>query len=211
MKVLITGATGGIGSAVMHLFMQNGHSVYAPTRSELDLIKPINLQNPEYDIIVNCAGINPIKSLDDVTDNNVMRVNYLAPLEIIQQCIPYMVNNKYGRIINIGSIWIDTAKKGRMAYSVSKNALHALTKSITAEYGHYNILANTVSPGFIETNLTYQNNSAEDILKILHNIPVSRLGKPEEIAKLVYYLSIENTYIAGQNIIIDGGFSCTTY
>jgi 3-oxoacyl-[acyl-carrier protein] reductase len=122
-----------------------------------------------------------------------------------------MVQKQYGRIVNIGSIWIDTAKQGRLAYSASKNALHALTKAITAEYAHYNILANTVSPGFIETDLTYQNNSPEDILKMIHNIPVSRLGKPEEIAKLVYQLSVENTYIAGQNIIIDGGFSCTTY
>lgn len=211
MKVLVTGGSRGIGKTIVQLFEHNGHSVYSPSRSELDLTQPINLQDREFDIIVNCAGINPIKFLDNISDNEVMRVNYQAPMEIIQQCIPYMVKIGYGRIVNIGSIWIDTAKQGRLAYSASKNALHALTKAIVAEYGHYNILANTISPGFIETDLTYQNNSPEDILKMIHNIPVSRLGKPQEVAKLVSYLTVENTYIAGQNIIIDGGFSCTTY
>ena len=211
MKILVTGGSRGIGKAIVDLFIYNGHSVSAPTRSELDLTQPINLQDREFDIVINCAGINPIKTLDWIHDNEVMMVNYLSPLEIIQQCLPYMVEKQYGRIINIGSIWIDTAKPGRLAYSASKNALHALTKAITAEYGHWNILANTISPGFIETELTFQNNTTDEILKMIHNIPVSRLGKPEEVAKLVYQLTIENTFISGQNIIIDGGFSCTTY
>lgn len=211
MNVLVTGGTGGIGKAIVKIFVDNGHSVYAPTRKELDLSKPIKLKKAEFDIVINCAGINPIKLIDSITDDLVMRVNYKAPLEIIQQCIPYMVDSRYGRIINIGSIWIDTAKQGRLAYAASKNALHALTKAITAEYGHWNILTNTISPGYIETDLTFQNNTSEEILKMIHNIPLSRLGKPEEIARVVYQLTIENTYIAGQNIIVDGGFSCTTY
>jgi NAD(P)-dependent dehydrogenase (short-subunit alcohol dehydrogenase family) len=211
MKVLVTGGSRGIGKAIVDLFIHNGHSVSSPTRSELDLTQPINLQDREFDIVINCAGINPIKTLDWIHDNEVMMVNYLSPLEIIQQCLPYMVEKQYGRIINIGSIWIDTAKPGRLAYSASKNALHALTKAITAEYGHWGILANTVSPGFIETELTFQNNTPDEILKMIHNIPANRLGKPEEVAKLVYQLTIENTFISGQNIIIDGGFSCTTY
>ena len=211
MKVLVTGGSRGIGKTIVDLFISDGHSVYSPTRSELDLTQPINLEYRDFDIVVNCAGINPIKTLDYIDDNEVMLVNYLSPLKIIQQCLPHMVKNQYGRIINIGSIWIDTAKPGRLAYSASKNALHALTKAITAEYGHWNILANTISPGFIETELTFQNNTQDEILKMIHNIPVSRLGKPEEVAQLVYQLTVENTFISGQNIIIDGGFSCTTY
>lgn len=211
MKVLVTGGSRGIGKAIVNLFVANGHSVYSPTREELDLTQPINLERRDFDIVVNCAGINPIKTLDWVDDNDVMVVNYISPLGIVQQCLPHMVDQQYGRIINIGSIWIDTAKPGRLAYSASKNALHALTKAITAEYGHYNILTNTVSPGFIETELTMQNNTPEEILKMLHNVPASRLGKPEEVARLVYQLTVENTFISGQNIIIDGGFSCTTY
>jgi 3-oxoacyl-[acyl-carrier protein] reductase len=211
MKVLVTGGSRGIGKSIVEVFTHNGHSVYAPSRDELDLLKPIELKDREFDIVVNCAGINPIKFLDSISDDQVMRTNYQAPLEIIQQCVPHMVKQEYGRIVNIGSIWIDTAKQGRLAYSASKNALHALTKAIVAEYGHYNILANTVSPGFIETDLTYQNNSPEDILKMIQNIPLSRLGGPQEVANLVYYLTVDNSYIGGQNIIIDGGFSCTTY
>ena len=211
MKVLVTGGSRGIGKAIVDLFTNSGHSVHSPTRSELDLTQPINLEYRDFDIVVNCAGINPIKTVGYIDDNEVMLVNYLSPLKIVQQCLPHMIDQQYGRIINIGSIWIDTAKPGRLAYSASKNALHALTKAITAEYGHWNILTNTVSPGFIETELTMRNNTSEDILKILHNVPASRLGKPEEVAKLVYQLTIENTFISGQNIIIDGGFSCTTY
>lgn len=211
MRVLVTGGSRGIGKAIVDLFIVNGHFVYSPTRNELDLTQPINLKHREFDIVINCAGINPIKTLDYIDDNDVMLVNYLSPLEIVQQCLPHMVDQQYGRIINIGSIWIDTAKPGRLAYSASKNALHALTKAITAEYGHWNVLTNTISPGFIETELTYQNNTPEDLLKMIHNIPASRLGKPEEVARLVYQLTVENTFISGQNIIIDGGFSCTTY
>lgn len=211
MKILVTGGSRGIGKTIVNLFINNGYNVYAPTRKELDLSKPINLSERDFNIVINCAGINPIKFISDITDDEVIRVNYQSSLEIIQQCLPFMVENRYGRIINIGSIWIDIAKPGRLAYSTSKNALHALTKAITAEYGHLNILANTVSPGFIETDLTFKNNTPEDILKITQSIPVSRLGKPEEVARLIYYLTVENNYISGQNIIIDGGFSCTTY
>lgn len=211
MNVLVTGGSRGIGKAIVDIFVNNGHSVYSPTRKELDLSQPIKLNNCEFDIVINCAGINPIKKLEDISGDEVMRVNYFSPLEIIQQCIPYMINNHYGRIINIGSIWIDLMKPGRLAYSASKNALHSLTKSITAEYGHFNILTNTISPGFIETDLTYQNNTQEQLDSLACLIPLGRLGTPEEVAKITYQLTVDNNYISGQNIIIDGGYSCTIY
>lgn len=120
-----------------------------------------------------------------------------------------MKKQNYGRIINIGSVWLDYAKPGRLAYSASKNALHSLTKSITSEYGAYNILANTVSPGFFITDMTFQNNTEEDIKELRSKIPIGRLGYTSEIADLVYFLSVNNSYISGQNIVIDGGYSCT--
>jgi 3-oxoacyl-[acyl-carrier protein] reductase len=120
-----------------------------------------------------------------------------------------MVKNKYGRIINIGTIWTNIAKEGRFCYSASKNSLHCLSKFITVEYAKYNILANTISPGFIETDLTKQNNTPEQIKVLKNKIPCQRLGLPEEVAKLVYHLSVQNSYISGQEIIIDGGYSCS--
>lgn len=209
MNILVTGGTGGIGTSIVNIFKSRGHSVYAPTRLELDLTKDVKLSNIEYDVVVNNAGINPLKPVSEVSDIEVMQVNYFGPLQIVQQCLPYMKNNKYGRIVNIGSIWVDQTKKNRSAYSASKSALNALSKSITAEYAEYNVLANTVSPGFIGTDLTYKNNSKEELDKIISTIPAQRLGTPDEIAELVYFLTVHNTYISGQNITIDGGFSCT--
>jgi 3-oxoacyl-[acyl-carrier protein] reductase len=211
MDVLVTGGSRGIGKAIVDYFECNGHTVYAPTRSELDLAGAIQLSSPNFDIVINNAGVNILKSISDITDSMVWKINYEAAFSIVQQCLPYMASKGYGRIINIGSIWIDLAKPMRASYSASKSALHALTKSITAEYAGQGVLANTISPGFIATDLTYQNNTEEQIETIKNNIPVRRLGYPHEVAKLVYQMTIDNTFISGQNIIIDGGYTCTAH
>jgi len=211
MKVLVTGGSRGIGKAIVTLFKEKGHDVYSPTREELDLTKNFTLVKSNFDIIVNNAGINPLKQIEEINDREVMQVNYHAPLSIIQQCIPYMLDNGYGRIINLGSIWVELAMPRRLAYSASKNALHALTKAITSEYSDKGIIANTISPGFIGTDLTYQNNSESELQQIKDKVPLKRLGTPEEVAKLVYQLTVENSFITGQNIIIDGGYSCTAH
>jgi NAD(P)-dependent dehydrogenase (short-subunit alcohol dehydrogenase family) len=211
MKVLVTGGSRGIGKAIVALFTEKGHDVYSPTRKELDLTKDFTLVRTNFDIVINNGGINPLKLIEEIDDREVMQVNYQAPLSIIQQCLPYMVEKGYGRIINIGSIWIGLAMQKRLAYSASKNALHALTKAITAEYGGKGVVANTISPGFIGTDLTYQNNSEAELQQIRDKVPLKRLGTPEEVAKLVYQLTVENSFIAGQNIIIDGGYSCTAH
>lgn len=208
MKVLVTGGSGGIGSAIVTEFTSHGHTVHAPSRTELDLAQPIQLRENNFDIVVNNAGINPLASISQITDDMVMTINYTSPLQIIQQCLPHMVNNRYGRIVNIGSIWVEQTKQNRAAYSASKSALDSLSRSITAEYANQNILANTISPGFIGTPLTYKNNSVEELERIETMIPAKRLGMPHEVARWVYLLTVENTYISGQNIIIDGGFSC---
>jgi len=209
MKALITGASRGIGFAIKKLFINNNINVIAPDRKELDLSKKIKLIEKNFDIIINCAGINPINDFLNSGDEKVMKVNYFSPLEITKQCLPYMINQKYGRIINIGSIWIDLAKQKRLDYSCSKQALHGLTKILATEYGSYNILTNTVSPGFVATDMTFKNNSTNQLKNLCNSVPLKRLAKPEEIASIVYYLSVENTFINGQNIIIDGGYSCS--
>ena len=211
MKVLVTGGSRGIGRAIVALFREKGHDVYSPTRVELDLTKDFTLVRSDFDIVINNGGINPLKLVEEISDREVMQVNYQAPLSIIQQCIPYMLTKGYGRVVNIGSIWIGLAMQKRLAYSASKNALHALTKAIVAEYSDRGVISNTVSPGFIGTDLTYQNNSELELQQIKDKVPLKRLGTPEEVAKLVYQLTVENSFIAGQNIIIDGGYSCTAH
>lgn len=211
MRVLITGGSRGLGEAIANEFGKHGHVVYKPTRQDLDLTGKVSLKFAEFDVVICNAGINPLKPITEISDEEVMRVNYTSHLEIVQQCLPFMIKQRYGRIVNIGSIWIDTAKPERLAYSASKAALHALTRSITAEHGSDGVIANTVSPGFILTDLTKQNNSPDDIKRLEKSIPLGRLGLPEDVAKLVYSLTFNNHYIAGQNITIDGGFSCATY
>jgi 3-oxoacyl-[acyl-carrier protein] reductase len=210
MRILITGGSRGIGSDICEIFKKYGHEVIAPTREELDLSQPFSFIPDKIDILINNAGINIIDSIfEGENDEEMMTVNYFSPLRLFKLCLPHMKKQNYGRVVNIGSVWVDYAKPGRSSYSASKNALHSLTKAITAEYGTYNILANTVSPGFFITDMTFQNNTEEDLKDLRSKIPVGRLGYTNEVADLVYYLSVNNSYISGQNIVIDGGYSCT--
>ncbi len=210
MRVLVTGGSRGIGKDICDKFIKEGHEVIAPTREELELSQPISFIPDKIDVLVNNAGINLVNSIFDGENyEEIMQVNYFSPLKLFKLCLPHMKKQNYGRVINIGSVWVDYAKPGRSAYSASKNALHSLTKAITSEYGTYNILANTVSPGFFMTDMTYQNNTEEAIKELRSKIPVGRLGYTNEVADLVYFLTIRNSYISGQNIVIDGGYSCT--
>lgn len=218
MVVLLTGGSRGIGKSIKDFFEGYGHIVLSPSKKEMDLSNLENVKSylttiDDVDIIINNAGVNYLNNIENETIeslNKTLNINYLSPFIICQHFLPLLKNKNYGRIINIGSIWINYAKTLRGGYSASKNALHSLTKTIVSEYSEYNILCNTISPGYILTDLTLQNNTKEDLEIIKNQIPQKRLGNTEEIAKLVYFLTIENTYINGQNITIDGGYSCTS-
>jgi len=217
MIVLLTGGSRGIGKGIKEIFENQNHTVISPSKLEMDLsdiesVKSYLNTIKDIDIIINNAGVNYLNTIENETTENLnktLNINYLSPFTICQYFLPLLKNKNYGRIINIGSIWIDYAKSLRGSYSASKNALHSLTKTIVSEYSEYNILCNTISPGYILTDLTFQNNTKEDLDIIKNQIPQKRLGTIDEISKLVYFLTIENTYINGQNIIIDGGYSCT--
>jgi 3-oxoacyl-[acyl-carrier protein] reductase len=214
-KVLLTGSSGGIGNSILSVFLANSYDVIHPSRKELDLSNPDCLNKVysswDFDILINCAGINEPKLLVDTADedyNRIINVNLHSPRKLVQLCLPHMMSQNYGRIVNISSILQDFAKEGRSSYSISKTGIDMLTKSVAVEYSKHNVLCNTVSPGYIETELTYKNNTVDEINSISSSLPIRRLGFPKEIAKLVYWLVTENSYITGQNIKIDGGYSC---
>lgn len=217
-KVLVTGGARGIGNAIVKKFEKCGYEVFAPTRSELDLADSSSIQqfvelhkNEYFDVIVNNAGCNDIHEITDVTDaelENMMAVNLIAPIKLLRGFVGEMKKKKYGKIVNIGSIWAVVSKSGRCVYSATKNGIHGVTNTLAIELAPYNILVNTVCPGFTLTELTRKNNSAEQIDEICKEIPMGRMAEPEEMAEIVYFLCSEaNTYLTGQKITVDGGFS----
>jgi 3-oxoacyl-[acyl-carrier protein] reductase len=138
-----------------------------------------------------------------------LQVNLLAPMQLIKGVANQMMARRFGRIVNISSIWSVVSKKRRLTYSASKAALNGMTRALAIELAPHNILINAVAPGYVNTELTRQNNSEQDINVIKETIPLQRLAEPNEIAETVFFLCSErNTYITGQVITVDGGFTC---
>ena len=163
------------------------------------------------DICVNNAGINIIKPFEDYSIaeyERLLSVNVTAPFLIVKFIISGMKDNSYGRIVNIASIWSEISKPGRSLYSTSKTGLVGFTRTISVEYAANNILVNAVSPGFTRTELTEKSLTGDEIEELSARIPMQRIAEPSEIAKTVLFLCSDlNTYITGQNIVIDGGFT----
>ncbi len=217
-KVLLTGGARGIGYAIRQKLEQEGYSVTAPVREELDLssagsIEEYIRRNADipFDVIINNAGCNDIHLIEDITDDeieNMMNVNLIAPIKLIRGFAAGMKERKYGRIVNIGSIWAVVSKGGRCVYSATKNGIHGVTNTLAVELAPYNILVNTVCPGFTLTELTRKNNTPAQIAEIEKEIPMGRMAQPKEIAEVVSFLvSGRNTYLTGQKITVDGGFA----
>jgi len=165
----------------------------------------------QIDICINNAGINIIKPFPDYTNEEIDRllnINLSAPLMVSRKVIPGMAGRAFGRIVNISSIWSEISKAGRSLYSTSKAGLVGLTRTLAIEYAGSNVLVNAVSPGFTRTELTARSLTSTDIDEIKMKIPARRLAEPREIAYTVLFLCSDlNSYITGQNIIADGGFT----
>lgn len=229
--MFITGASRGIGRAVALAFRDEGarvigtrtssgdnrddccHEWVVTDFSDLEQIKACAkvVRGEEPDILVNNAGINKIASFPKITledFQSIQQVNVLAPFLLCQAAIPGMARRKWGRIINMSSIWGKISKAQRASYSASKFAIDGLTLALSAEYSATGILANCIAPGFIDTTLTRQVLGEDGMRTLAEAVPMRRLGNVDEIARLVLWLaSDENTYLTGQNIAIDGGFS----
>jgi 3-oxoacyl-[acyl-carrier protein] reductase len=214
---LITGASRGIGATVAKRFVELGASVLSPPRAELDLNSADSigaylgrLQTP-VDILVNCAGVNWIRTLteldDDVLDET-LRVNLAAPTRLIRVLGPLMRERGYGRIVNVSSLWSVVSKEGRGSYAASKAGLNALTRTSALELAPGGVLVNAVAPGYVMTDLTRQNNTPAQIAEVEHLIPLGRLAQPEELAELIAFLCSErNSYVTGQVVLCDGGYT----
>jgi 3-oxoacyl-[acyl-carrier protein] reductase len=134
-------------------------------------------------------------------------VNLIAPILITKEVSRIMVRKNKGKIINISSIFGKVSKKKRSVYASTKHAINGLTKTLALDLASSNILVNSVSPGVIETQLTKKVLGRSGINKMKKEIPLKKLGKTEDVANLILFLTSEyNSYITGQNYIIDGGY-----
>jgi 3-oxoacyl-[acyl-carrier protein] reductase len=163
------------------------------------------------DGLINNAGVNKIDSIDKVSEEDwewINNVNLRGPFLLTRAIVDRMKKQGYGRIINIASVFGVVSKAKRAAYSTTKWGLVGFTKAVALDLAPHNILVNAVSPGFVDTELTRRINSEKEIGKMIEIIPQNRLAKAGEIAKTVVFLASDhNTYITGQNIIVDGGFT----
>ena len=212
---LITGSTGGIGKYLVSSLKEDV-TVVSPTRKELDLSSNSSINNYissldiPIDIIVNCAGIHKAGNCEDLTEydfQNVLQINLIAPFQIISGLAKGMKERKYGRILNISSIWSVIAKEKRSIYSASKSGLDGLTRTLALELAPFNILVNSIAPGYVDTKMIQLYNSEKELEKIKKIIPLGRFAKPNEIGELAKFMCSEkNSYITGQIIPIDGGY-----
>jgi len=230
LQAVVTGASRGIGYAIAQKLLSDGCEVTATGTSEngncpdgaeyhpVDFLNDSDvetfcqfLQSRNIDILINNAGINKIGEFSNISlqdFDDILRVNLRAPFQLCQAVIPNMRNNNWGRIVNITSIFGKVTKEYRAPYSSSKFGLHGMTAAMAAEVAEYGILANSVGPGFIDTDLTRNVLGEKGMDELKQRIPIKRLGQVDEIAAYVSWLaSQENTYISGQNLMIDGGFT----
>ncbi len=235
--VLITGASRGIGKAILES-LDNEYFIIGTGTSEssvqsiLENINSMNVEGDSFkldlsnrnsikeltslldskeiypDILINNAGItrdNIMLRMKDDEWDNVIDVHLNGQYLLIKSFIKKMVKNRWGRIINISSTSAVLGNKGQANYAAAKAGIEAMSRSLARELGSRNINVNCVAPGFVETDMTKEiSDGNEDFLA--SQIPLGRLGKPNEIAEVVNFLASDKAnYITGQTIHVNGG------
>jgi len=224
-KVLVTGATGSLGEAIVKVFSTQGYFVYIHYNSNQekasDLLKSIDnngeiltfnmkdkqsisstLENLEVDTLINNSGIardNLFFWMSDEEWEDVIETNVNGIFRVTKAILSQFIKRKDGAIVNISSISGISGNVGQTNYSASKGAIIAFTKSLSLELSRYKVRVNCVAPGLIESEMTKELDAA-----IKKSIPLKRYGTPDEIAHAVYFAAT-NTYMTGETINISGG------
>lgn len=229
---LVTGASRGIGRECAAELSQAGYRVYAvwhksreaameladragciplqcDVRSTSAVTEMINSIVPGADILVNCAGISEQACLQDITEemwDNMFDVSVKSVYSICHAALPYMVRQKWGRIINISSMWGQVGASCEVHYSAAKAAVIGFTKALAKETGLSGITVNCIAPGVIDTDMN-SHLSKEAMAALIEETPVNRIGTPADIARTVVFLADDRAdFITGQVIGVNGGF-----
>lgn len=230
---IVTGGTQGIGRGMCSLLIECGCNViYTGTKSKptieipggqyekLDLsdqesinhfIENVINKIKKIDILINNAGIQIQHAIDEIELNDwnkVFDVNINAPMQLIKAVAPKMKSENSGKILNISSIAGITSKPRQSSYSATKAGIIGLTRSVALDLAPFNILVNALCPGTTQTLMVDTILSADQKQLIIDKIPLKRFAKVEEVANMAVYLCSDlNSYVTGQAIIIDGGYT----
>ncbi|RPH04168.1 MAG: 3-oxoacyl-[acyl-carrier-protein] reductase [Alphaproteobacteria bacterium TMED93] len=235
-NVLVTGGSGGIGSEIVKSIHSLGANILISGSNEQKLENFSNQFNPpllnysadlskkndieklaertlekfdnKLDILINNAGItkdNLTLRMKDSEWNDVINLNLNSTFYLTKFFLKYMIKNRYGRIINISSVVGSSGNLGQANYAASKSGIEGMSRSMALEVASRNITINCVAPGFIETEMT-KNILSKNEETLIKNIPMGRIGLPDEVASLVSFLASDAAgYITGQTIHINGG------
>jgi 3-oxoacyl-[acyl-carrier protein] reductase len=225
-KVLVTGATGGIGEAIARSFSKEGYFVYLHYHSNKakaeQLLKELKnaeilgfdisdktavdeqLQDLEVDVLVNNAGITKdalFFFMEDTDWSSVIDTSVNGTYYVTKNIMRNMIKNKKGSVVNVASVSGLVGNAGQTNYSAAKGAMIAFSKSLSVEVARYGIRVNAVAPGLIASEMT----EGLDLKTMKKTIPLQRIGKPQEVAECVLFLADKASFVTGEVLNISGG------
>ena len=236
-RIFISGASRGIGAAIATTFASNGYELYLTCNKGIEALETLALslrdtyqvavhsyqidmsdsikleafmqKMPSFDVVVNNVGISHVDLITNTSLsqwNHIINTNLTSAFIVSNAVLPDMIQRKNGVIINISSVWGNIGASCEVAYSTSKAALNGFTKSLAKELAPCNIRVNAIACGLIHTKMN-SCFSDEELADIIQDIPAQRIGEPEEVAQLCLQLAIAPSYLTGQILTLDGGWT----